>query len=156
MTPAEVVQAYYTAFTALDHEFMQNAALKKAGKADIDVAVRLYALDRVRQAYQRNAVQEQPSIIKAQDWLDSGGQPVAADYFVFGVTDLRAMPEDQDESDGEVSFRARYNLWATDHGDTEAQPQTTLMPSVQARIDEIRLVLYKGNWRIAEIKRLQG
>ncbi|MDR1218699.1 MAG: hypothetical protein LBK73_03710 [Treponema sp.] len=156
MTPAEVVQAYYTAFTVLDHEFMQNAALKKAGKADIDVAVRLYALDRVRQAYQMNAVQEQPSIVKAQDWLDSGGQPVAAEYFVFGVTDLQTTPEDQDESDGEVSFNVRYNLWATDHGDTEAQPQTTLMPSVQARIDEIRLVLYKGSWRIADIQRLQG
>ncbi|MDR0558247.1 MAG: hypothetical protein LBG43_10370 [Treponema sp.] len=156
MTPAEVVQAYYTAFSALDHEFMQNAALRKAGKADIDVAVRLYALDRVRQAYQMNAIQEQPSIIKAQDWLDSGGRPVAAEEFVFGVTDLRVTPDDQDESDGEVSFRVRYNIWATDHGDTEAQPQTTLMPSVQARIDEIRLVLYKGSWRIAEIQRLQG
>ncbi|MDR2782654.1 MAG: hypothetical protein LBB48_02230 [Treponema sp.] len=156
MTPAEVVQAYYTAFTALDHEFMQNAVLKKAGKADIDVAVRLYALDRVRQAYQINAVQRQSSIIKAQDWLDSGGQPVIGEYFVFGVTDLQATPEDQDESDGEVSFRVRYNLWATDHGDTEAQPQTALMPSVQARIDELRLVLYKGNWCIAEVKRAQG
>ncbi|MDR2446478.1 MAG: hypothetical protein LBD58_04170 [Treponema sp.] len=156
MTPAEVVQAYYTAFTALDHEFMQNAALKKAGKTDIDIAVRLYALDRVRQAYQMNAVQEQPSIIKARDWLDSGGKPVDVEHFVFGVTDLQVTPEDQDENDGEVSFRVRYNLWATEHGNTEAQPQTTLMPSVQARIDELRLVLYKGNWRIAEIKRNQG
>ncbi|MDR2793993.1 MAG: hypothetical protein LBB61_10100 [Treponema sp.] len=154
MMPAEVVQAYYTAFSALDHEFMQNAVLKKAGKADIDVAVQLYAVDRVRQAYQMDVMQS--SIIKAQAWLDDGGRPVDAAKFVFGVTDLQVTPDDQDENDGTVSFTVRYNLWATDYGNEQAQPETPLTPAVQVRVDELRLVLYKGAWRIAEIQRKQS
>jgi hypothetical protein len=153
MTPVEVVQAYYMAFSALDHEFMQSAVLKKAGKADIDVAVQLYALDRVRQAYQMSAVQEHPSIIKAQDWLDDGGQPIGAEYFVFGATDMRITPEDQGENNDEVTFIVRYNLWATNYGDEDIQPGTLLTPTVQTRVDKLRLMFYKGAWRIAEIQR---
>ncbi|MDR2193619.1 MAG: hypothetical protein LBP19_04020 [Treponema sp.] len=151
MTPAEVVQAYYTAFSALDHDFMQKAVLKKAGKADINVAVQLYALDRVRQAYQMGAGQS--SVIKAQDWLDAGGQPVSGQYFVFGVTDMQVTPEDQDESDGSVSFTVRYKLWATDFGEEEAPQDALLTPMVQTRIDELRLVFHKDAWRIADIQR---
>jgi hypothetical protein len=153
MTPSEVVHAYYDAISTLDHVFMQEAVLKKAGKDDIDMVTSLFVLGKVRQAYQMNAPF---SIIPAQEWLNAGSGDVPPDYIVFGVSDLRLLPEDTDESDGEVTFKVQYNLWAPAYNNeknSEEDPETPRQSAAQSREDELRLVSRKGAWRIAEIKR---
>ncbi|MDR1466522.1 MAG: hypothetical protein LBI40_02755 [Treponema sp.] len=153
MTPLDVVETYYTAMGNLDHLVMSGCVLKKAGKDDIDMATELFVLSKVRQAYE---VGKPPSIISAEVWLQSGAQPTIA--VVFGTSHLKVQPLDTDTADGEVSFRAEYKLWApafnpSSNDETIDSPR---VPGEQPRIDEIKLVLRKDEWRIAEIKRSLG
>jgi hypothetical protein len=159
LPPVEVVNAYYKAFNELDHVFMKEIVLKKAGKDDIDMASELFVLGKVRQAYQMGAPSD---IITAQDWLNSI-QPTLlssealekwaeSGKIVFGVTDLHVQTEDTDESDGEVSFFAAYKLWAPVFGARET-PDGGFIPAYAPRSDFVRLVFHKGAWRIAEIAR---
>jgi hypothetical protein len=150
MLPREVVETYYQSIGKLDHLTMQGCVIKKAGKNDIDMTSELYVLSKVRQAYEMNAPD---SVMAAQDWIDSGAAPT--EKVVFGASGLRLQILDADESDGEVSFRVAYSLWAPAFNSDESADGLRV-PGEQARVDELRLVLRKDQWRIAEIKRRLG
>jgi hypothetical protein len=161
MTPIEVVKTYYGAIGALDHMLMDACVIKNAGKEDINLVTHYFVINKVRQAYEMNT----PGIIPAQQWIDSGAAPTAA--AVFGVSDLRLEGLDTDERDGEVSFRVSFLLWLPQsRGDFEDSGQeetdaihntsseaVASLPRRTPLTDTIRLVLYNGAWRIAEIQR---
>ncbi|MDR0644916.1 MAG: hypothetical protein LBG05_08480 [Treponema sp.] len=153
MTPLDVVETYYTAMSNLDHLVMTGCVLKKAGKDDIDMTSELFVLSKIRQAYEMG---KPPSIISAETWLQSGAQPTTA--VVFGTSHLEIQPLDTDVADGEVSFKAEYKLWAPafNPSPNDEAIESPRVPGEQPRVDEIRLVLHKRAWRIAEIKRSLG
>jgi hypothetical protein len=151
LSPIAVVETYYSAMGNLDHLVMSGCVLKKAGKDDIDMATELFVLGKVRQAYE---VGKPPSIISAETWLQNGAQPTPA--IVFGPSHLQVLPLDADSSDGEVSFKAQYKLWApafSPSPDDQTLDDSPSAPGEQSRIDEITLVLLKDQWRISQIKR---
>ncbi len=154
MTPSEVVRAYYDAFNSVDHVFMDQIAIDGAGKRDIDMAMHLFVLVKVREAYQHEM--RSSAIFPAQDWLEDGADPVPADIIVFGITDFTSVPEDEDAEDGEVSFNVTYTLWTPvftgDEMPIDEIPPPRL-PESQSYIDDVRLILHKGAWRIAGITR---
>jgi hypothetical protein len=153
MAPLDVVETYYTAMGDLDHLVMTGCVLKKAGKDDIDMATELFVLSKVRQAYE---IGKPSSIISAETWLQSGAQPTTD--VIFGTSNLKVQPLDADPADGEVSFKAEYKLWAPAFNPSpdDETVDSLRVPGEQPRIDEVRLVLRKDEWRIAEIKRSLG
>jgi len=105
MSPETVVIAYYDAFSALDHQFME-ACIKGANRSDINAASSYYVVLKQRQAYEGYKA---ASIIQAKVWKEMGGELPAPN--VFGVTDLNVSHISGDEYDGLIVFRAVYNLW---------------------------------------------
>jgi hypothetical protein len=134
MSPREVAESYYQAMDALDHEVMEACVLKdnETGKADISMVVNLTVLTKVRQAYEQGQ-----SYIPARQWLEEGSPPTEA--VIFGITglNLQDIPAEYTEKE---RFTAEYTLWIPGE------------ESLAVR-DELRLVLYKNAWRIAEIAR---
>ncbi|MDR3115027.1 MAG: hypothetical protein LBU25_05845 [Treponema sp.] len=157
MEPKEVVETYYHAMGILDHLQMDACVMPKTGRDDIGMVTNFFVITRVRQAYERTI----PAVLSAQEWIDAGSPPTEAT--VFGVSDLRLEGIDQDERDGEVSFAASYLLWLpgsfrdpADPGQRETGSETAEeagFPRSISRRDLIRLIYYRGAWRIAEIQR---
>jgi hypothetical protein len=156
MSPQEVIAAYYSGFETLDHTLMEACVVDKAGKGDIDMVTNIFVISKVREAYEMKR-----PVIAAREWLNAGAAPT--DLTVTGVTDLRIEGEDEDESDGEVRYRTAYTLWLPGAymgeggaGSPEEFSETAAVPALPAKTpvtDEVRLVLRKGAWRIAEIQR---
>ncbi|MDR2742572.1 MAG: hypothetical protein LBB98_10515 [Treponema sp.] len=157
MPPLEVIAAYYSGFETLDHTLMEACVTDKAGKGDISMVMNLFVISKVREAYEMKR-----PVITAREWLDSGA--ASTDLTVAGVTDLHLEGDDEDENDGEVRYRAAYTLWLPAaymrEGGAEDNPEepseTAALPALPGKTsitDEVRLVLRKGAWRIAEIER---
>jgi hypothetical protein len=151
MSPREVVAAYYSGFETLDHTLMEACVTDKAGKGDINMVMNLFVISKVREAYEMKR-----PVIAAREWLDSGAVPT--DLTVAGVTGLRIEGVDEDERDGEVRYRADYTLWLpgayTDGAEIPAETADVPAPPGRNDItDELRLILRKDAWRIAEIER---
>jgi hypothetical protein len=106
MSPDTVVIAYYDAFSALNHQFME-ACIKGADRSDINAASSYYAVLKQRQAYEGAKA---TSFIQARVWKEMGGELPAPN--VFGVTDLKIKRISGDIYDGLIVFNAVYNLWS--------------------------------------------
>jgi hypothetical protein len=150
MAPLEVAASYYGAFGPLDHTLMDACVINKAGKNDIEMVTNLYVLSRVRQAYELTA----SKYMSAQEWLDSGSPPVQG--MVFGVSDLRLDERKKDAQ--EIVLGASYTLWlprsmTQTEQDTPSEVPEDQSPQGFSYNDELRLVLHKNAWRIAEITR---
>lgn len=173
MAPRQVAEAYYGAFGKLDHTFMEACVVDKAGAGDINSAMNLFVISRVRMAYER-----QSSFMSADEWIAQGSKPVPAT--VYGVTDLGIEDLETDESDGVVTLRAHYVLWmpaegpstppappeetpndnaagtsATGAADVQAGPPAVMAPPpvAERREDTLTIVQRKGLWRISKIDR---
>jgi hypothetical protein len=156
MIPREVAETYYGAFGALDHALMEGCVTNKAGKSDIDVVVNLFVMTKVRQAYEY-----MESHISAEDWLEAGSPETS--LTIFGVTDLKLTTIEGDESDGEVSIRAEYDLWipgsmAEDAEEPTAEELmsetvTVIPPERMSYTDDLKITFRKDAWRISEIDR---
>jgi hypothetical protein len=182
MSPRQVAQAYYGAFGKLDHTFMEACVVDKAGAGDINSAMNLFVISRVRMAYER-----QSSFMSADEWIAQGSKPVPAT--VYGVTDLGIDDLETDESDGVVTLRVHYVLWMPAEGpatppgespapepnkpgvaagatadaagapaaatDLQAGPPAVMAPPpvAERREDTLTIVHRKGLWRISKIDR---
>ncbi|MDR2103924.1 MAG: hypothetical protein LBP42_07475 [Treponema sp.] len=152
MEAEEVVTAYYGGFETLDHTLMEACVINKAGSADIDMVTNFFVITRVRQAYEVGG----PPVLAARDWIASGSPPTEA--MVFGVSDLRI--EELTRAEDEVLFRSSYILWfppayapTEDEGYLDEERVLPELPQGFSHTDELRLILHKGAWRIAEIRR---
>jgi hypothetical protein len=135
MDSLTVIHCYYSALDTLDHILME-VCIKGADKSDINMAVNLFVINRVRQAYESASG---PSIVPASEWKEQGGELPAPD--VFGITDLAVDYLSGSEDEGQIRYLAHYTLWFPNEE-----------PSVR-RSDELTLTRTRGNWRITEIKR---
>ncbi|MCL2174764.1 MAG: hypothetical protein FWB73_01845 [Treponema sp.] len=137
MTSDSVVTAYYSAFSLLDHFFMEACVLG-ADRSDINAAVSLFAINRARQAYDSSLV---PVIISAKTWQEHGGALPAPN--VFGVTDFSLEHLSGNENDVIITYRADYLLWAPDE---EARNRSDTLTLKRDRFK---------NWRITDILRIE-
>jgi hypothetical protein len=137
MTPSEVIIAYYTAFSSLDHFFME-ACIWGADKTDINAAASYYAISKMRQAYEFTA---DPLLTPAQEWIDNGGELPAPN--VFGVTDLTLLHLSGNEDAGIMTYRTSYLLWTPNEQAINRSDVLTL------RLDR------RYNWRIVDIVRTE-
>ncbi|MDR3019282.1 MAG: hypothetical protein LBU66_00080 [Treponema sp.] len=138
MASDHVIVAYYDAFSALDHIFME-ACTQGAGRDDINVAASFFAVTKTRQAYEFRAG---GGIIPARVWRESGGELPAPD--VFGVTDLEIEFLAGAEDDDMIIYRTDYLLWAPNEFGRRRNDVITL------RRDK------RKNWRITEILRTES
>jgi outer membrane murein-binding lipoprotein Lpp len=157
MDAAAVVESYYRAITAMDHETAAACVTGGAGKDDINMITSLYVVSKVRQAYEA-----QTAFISPEEWRESGGGVSAK--AVFGIDGLRLEGIDTDESDGRLGYRAKYlffNPYPESGGNTAAPDAENKAPlPLPAGIpcsDELALEKdKKGLWHIAEIRRAYG
>ena len=126
MTPAEVVNAYYGAFSGLDHVLMQACVINRAGKEDIDIVTNIYVINRVRQAYKTPL----DTYIEENDF--------------FGITDL--IINSISRNGEEAVFEANYILWI---------PEGRITEGIISK-DTLNLVLKKGSWFISNISRTRN
>ena len=133
LPPLKLVEAYYYAYSILDHSGMKACVKGKAGKEDIELAANLHVISRVRQAYEKLP----SSFIPVREWLDSGSP--ATGQIVFGLTDLEITILSEDKENAKVE--AKYVLWIPGES------------SVDSRIIKasLELVNRKGQWLIQEI-----
>jgi len=143
MSPIEVAMAYYNAFGELDHTLMENCVRGKAGREDIDMVMNFFVISRVRQAYEVYS----NSSISAQKWIDEGSPDT--DKIVFGITDLKTSGFSMNEE--KASLTAEYMLWMPNYDD-ENSVQTIASNPYK---DELDFILYKGSWRISDIRRIR-
>ena len=152
MSPIEVVDAYYAAFSSLDPIKMRACVIGRAGRRDIDLVSNLFAVSRIRQAFEIELGQS--IFFPAQEWLDAG-QPVT-ERIVFGITDLGIRALSQDETS--ARFEAYYTLWMPGafFAGEEGIPSLEEMPPPGGLTlrDRLYLVLHRGSWRITEIYRI--
>jgi hypothetical protein len=160
MDPAAVVESYYNAITALDHEMLGACVTGGAGKDDINMVTNLYVISKVRQAYEAQEI-----FIGPEEWRQGGGGP--SEKAVFGIGDLRIRRiEAETDGGGLAVYRAEYLFFnpypdSNDDaaGDTagnavEAEKTPPPVPAGVPRQDELVLLKDKrGLWRIAEIRR---
>jgi hypothetical protein len=164
MQPVQLIESYYNAFGALDHQWMEACVINGAGKDDITMVMNLFIISKLKQAYEYNV---RSSFISAKDWLEAGGGQVQ--FQVFGVTDLQLTINNEQltmNSSNEVLYRADYTLWvpgeALDDSETEQDAMSDkriieyLPPKDFQRTDLVTLVQKKGNWRISEIRRISA
>jgi hypothetical protein len=153
MDPAAVVESYYNAVNALDHEMLGACVTGGAGKDDINMVTGLYVVSKVRQAYEAREV-----FISPEEWRESGGG--VSEKAVFGIDGLVIRETDTDGA-GRVVYRAEYlffNLYPDSNGGTVSPAaEGEVPPTVPAgvpRLDELVLEKNgKGLWRITEIRR---
>jgi len=138
MDSKTVIIAYYDAFSALDHVFME-ACIMGADRTDINAAASLFAVEAVRRTYEFTA---NSAIIPARVWKEMGGELPAPN--VFGVTDMEIEYLAGDESDNMMIYRADYLLWSPD--DDYAIKRSDVLT---LRRDK------RKNWRITEILRTE-
>jgi len=143
MNPIEVAITYYNAFGELDHTLMENCVRGKAGREDIDMVLNLFVISRVRQAYDMYT----QSFIPAQKWIDEGSP--ATDKIIFGITDLGISGFSMNGE--KASLTAEYMLWTPNYNEGE----NSTIPESNALVDELDFILYKGDWRISNIRRIR-
>ena len=136
MSPYQVINAYFKAFSSLDH-IMMEACIRGASKTDIDVIINFFVIDRVRQAYEPG---KGSLIISAMAWQEAGNELPAPN--VFGITDLAIVRLGGSEDAGTVVYRADYIVWYPHE------------PIYSIRTDELTLSLdRRKRWRITDIQR---
>ena len=162
MDPAAVVESYYNAINALDHEMLEACVTGGAGKDDINMVTSLYVVSKVRQAYEAREIFINPEV-----WRESGGG--ISEKAVFGIGDLKIRETDTDGG-GPAVYRAGYLFFnpypdsdgaagGTANGDTvtpsaESPETPPPAPSGIPRLDELVLEKNKkGLWHITEIRR---
>jgi len=150
MEPAQVIESYYHAFGAMNHQMMEACVIGDAGKNDINAAVHLFVMSKTRQAYEHNAP---PLVFPAHEW--QGGE--LPEQPLFGATDLRITFLGGDETGGKRRYQVDYTFWVPEQlSDTESlspnnPPSIASIPT--QRRDYLTLIRKKGNWRIAELTR---
>ncbi len=146
--PAQVVEAFYTASSALDHQTMEDCVVDGAGKGEINEAIHLYVIAKQAIAYEGKSY-----IVPADKW-DSDGRPVvAAPSFVYGVAGLEVK---QERGEPEPVFLAAYEKWTRETEETSLGSAAGPL-SVGLKIKE-RLYLRqdKDDWVIYKIDRLES
>jgi len=138
MASDTVVNAYYDAFSSLNHVFME-ACIMGADKTDINAAASLYAVIKTREAYEYRSA---PAFVPARVWKENGGELPAPN--AFGVTDLKIDYLAGSEEENMIIYRTEYLLWSpTDDYSIKRSDVITL------RRDR------KKNWRITELLRTE-
>jgi hypothetical protein len=138
MPSESVVYAYFSAFSSLDHMFME-AILNGASKTDLNAAISYSAIVRQRQAYERSTLH---SVIPAAVWMENGGELPAPN--VFGVTNISLEQLAGNENDSMIIYRAEYFLW----------PLNEVFSLSRSDIITLRRDR-RNNWRITEILRTE-
>ena len=110
-----------------------------ADKTDINAAMSLFAVIKVREAYEHTNA---PSIIPARIWKENGGELPAPN--VFGVTDLNITHLAGSEEGDMVLYRTEYLLWSPIE-DYSIKRSDVITLSRDRR----------KNWRITEILRTE-
>ncbi|MCL2442716.1 MAG: hypothetical protein FWD13_04540 [Treponema sp.] len=140
LTSFQVIEAYYNAFSSLDHVFMEACTQGSAGKRDINAAATYLAIVKQREAYEMTI---EPIFYPASEWLEKGGELPSPR--AFGVTDLIIKLIGGNEDAENVAYNADYNLW------------TPTEEYVIIRSDRLMLKRdRRGNWRIIEIMRTEN
>jgi hypothetical protein len=152
MDSAQVVESYYGAFGALDHQLMEACVTNGAGKNDINMVAGFFVITRTRQAYEGGGA---PQVIPAEQWIAGGMPPV--DSPVFGVSDLVITRLSGEEDSDAVRYRADYVFWmpwqGEGGGEADGAEAAARPPQRHDYGDELTLIRKKGAWRIASIQR---
>jgi hypothetical protein len=155
LSPAQLATVFYSCYNSLDHQTMSAYVIGKTAAADIGAVMNIFVISRVRESYEHKAI-----TMSAADWL-AAGRP-ATDRMVFGVTDFTLEAVETDESDGQVSYTARYLFWYPDAVESDAagiaskDAATPGLPVVACERREDALTIErdaKGRWHISALVR---
>lgn len=149
MGAAEVAAAYYRSMGTLDHQMMDACVADGAGKRDIEAAMNLFVISRVRTAYERQVTYQ-----SAEEWVAAGSPETEA--IVFGPSDLRIEEAGAGVGADRAEFTASYRFWTREAAESAGQEAGTYPEAVmrsESRVDTLVLEKGKGRWRIVSIGR---
>lgn len=141
MSQKEVVELYYSCFTTLDTEVLEDTITSKAGKGDINEISTIYVTTRVRTSYEGTTGMVQP-----EQWIAEGMNPVPPGVQIWGISDLKIRAAGTD------MFEATYIKWTPaivqDIDSTEPR-----LPVGSLVRDRLHLSVKKDAWIIDQLQR---
>jgi len=159
MEPAEVVRAFYTGISNLDHETMEGATVDGVGDRLIREVTGVFVYARMRLAVEMSEAFADP-----QQWRDEGMPELPAGRSVYGIANLVIQAQRSPNPEEEV-FRVEYEKWSPSPGEStgpEQAPETGNSAGMSgpetepqgSRITErVFLRQERGNWVIYRIDR---
>lgn len=152
LSAPEVAEVYYGAMNALDHDLMEDATIEDAGRAEINEAMNLFVLSRMRLS-----VEGRTGIADPSNWLAEGRPELPATVHLYGVSNLEIEVEIAGSED--QVMRARYLKWVPDAPDDpetlDADPNPQARSLVFRREDRLFLRLQGDAWVIYRLDRVQ-
>ncbi len=141
LSPAKVVELYYSSINSLDSETMSDCTSSKTGKSDIKEVTGMYVIAKVRTGYEGKS-----GLISAEKWIASGKKPLPPGMSVYGITDLEIKRISED------TFTARYTKWYTEYPQNTEETGSGIPEGVGVT-DRLHLVKNKNVWVIDLIER---
>ncbi|HOV63746.1 MAG TPA: hypothetical protein PLG43_07690 [Spirochaetia bacterium] len=149
LSAEEVVRLFYMSQNTLDHQTIEDCVTEDAGKQEINEAMNLFVISRVRTAYEHTT-----GYIDADEWTKKGRPELQEGEIPYGVTNLIITKK------GEGVFRAEYEKWMPGTEETTEQKDAPPKAQVFKRVDELYLREEKfrdgrTHWAIYRIDRLE-
>ncbi|MFA6506077.1 MAG: hypothetical protein WCT14_08260 [Treponemataceae bacterium] len=128
LSPRDVAMTFYSAYSELETEKMQACVTSGAAKNDIDAAINMFVISRVRSAYERDG-----GFLSASKWVASGSPETTKT--IFGLVDLRI-----EETGRPDELIVLYSFFAPGQG-------------VEEREDHVSLLQKDKRWKIKNVER---
>ena len=149
LPPEEVIEAYYLGMNQLDHDLMEDAIVEDAGRPEINEAMNLFVLSRMRMS-----AEGQSGMVDPQQWLDADRPELPPTVHLYGVSGLQVSPDFR--SDEEAGFVVDYVKWMPDSPNVEEIDVNTRAESLAFdRRDRVLLRRDREDWVIYQLDRLE-
>ncbi len=149
MPPEEVVRSYYLGMNQLDHDLMEDAVMEDAGRPEINEAMNLFVLSRMRMS-----AEGQSGLVDPQQWMEADRPELPPTVHLYGVSDLQLSREFQ--TDEEAGFVVNYIKFVPDSPDVEELDANTRAESLAFdRRDRVFLRRHRADWVIYQIDRVE-
>ncbi|MFW5729231.1 MAG: hypothetical protein ACOCYG_06160, partial [Spirochaetota bacterium] len=141
LPPDEVVRAFYTSITTLDHQTMEGATVDGAGSALIDEVTGVYVFSRMRLA-----VELREAFADPQQWRDEGMPLLEEGRSVYGIANFTVEAQRSPDPEEEV-FRVRYEKWSPQQpADEDPTGAEVRAPEGQVITERVFLRRERGEW----------
>ena len=148
LPPDEVVRAFYTSITALDHQTMEGATVEGAGSGLIDEVTGVYVFARMRLA-----VELREAFLDPQPWREQGMPRLEDGRSVYGIANFMIEAQRSPDPEEEV-FRVRYEKWSPQQPTSEERADAAVrVPEGQLITERVFLRRERGDWVIYRIDR---
>jgi hypothetical protein len=148
LEPRQVVETFYAAMNALDHQTMEDCVVGDAGKGYINEVINLFVISRARMA-----VEGANPFVDARSWIAKGRPPLAHGAAVYGVGPL-SIREVPGTAEGFRTYEVEFERWTPRAGEADSTGPAASSPLGVLVVERCYLELDRGNWLLYRLDRM--